>query len=558
MHVLKQKAKALNRLGRSLGNPVGQPRPLDDRVCVQEHEQGWVVSPDGLSAFELRGAILQEWLSRGGDSGDLGWPITDEIPIPGPNGSVIQHFAHGTVAWDASNGACKTHTDAEIDRGPKSILESLRRLQFRLFRVALWVAAGIGTILLSGGLLWLANGLFDFATRLRQALGSTAPSHGPDWIMIGLLAAVFAAPVVLGAVALLWYQRHWGRRMRRTWAGVDGFSPVARFRAAQARTTEWQARYLLTLARTGHWSLLPAARNAIEQGGSPKALREFSESVLGQIRREAFLRATTLGLIVGVSRRPWLDTVSIAAGALEIQLALLTLLGKRPSPRAWRLMLERSLGSVAINTFLNREESFMVSLAIKRAAMGLSLGADLAAGLGEQVETLDLTEFVDELDELGGTVASLLKSGASIAFGAGANGARLLSRLVDSYGDEILEGVVAGTLLFHHGMQIAAETLAVDERHLAELQLRESFSTALKDVASFACRLVRDQILLRRRALKERRINLMKIWRRRRDRGSDELEQPEDDDLAQREEVLAVARKRGLFGRLMNRIFGQT
>ena len=52
---------------------------------------------------------------------------------------------------------------------------------------------------------------------------------------------------------------------------------------------------------------------------------------------------------MGISRNRAVDLFSIAAAALELQLHVLTRLGKRPSLAAWRQMLARGI-NVAVGT----------------------------------------------------------------------------------------------------------------------------------------------------------------------------------------------------------------
>jgi hypothetical protein len=61
-------------------------------------------------------------------------------------------------------------------------------------------------------------------------------------------------------------------------------------------------------------------------------------------------RAVTAGLVIGLNRSPLIDTLSIAASAFELQLHVLTQLGKRPSARTSIEMLKRTSASLFINS----------------------------------------------------------------------------------------------------------------------------------------------------------------------------------------------------------------
>src|SRR5207302_818004 len=74
-----------------------------------------------------------------------------------------------------------------------------------------------------------------------------------------------------------------------------------------------------------------------------------------------------------------------AAAALEIQLHVLTRLGKRPSLALWNQMLTRTMSSLFVNAYLNQSESLALKIAIKKMGMGLELASDMidhAASMG--------------------------------------------------------------------------------------------------------------------------------------------------------------------------------
>jgi hypothetical protein len=67
--------------------------------------------------------------------------------------------------------------------------------------------------------------------------------------------------------------------------------------------------------------------------------------MLRKLEKDISKRAVTLGLVVGVSRNRFVDFFTISAAALELQLEILTRLGKRPSWATWRQMLTRTASS---------------------------------------------------------------------------------------------------------------------------------------------------------------------------------------------------------------------
>lgn len=79
--------------------------------AVQAFENGILYIRNGFPATLVGGVIGQRWALEGFEKGDLGWPLTDELP----NGNgVIQYFENGSLSWDPS-GAVKKIGDAAKD-----------------------------------------------------------------------------------------------------------------------------------------------------------------------------------------------------------------------------------------------------------------------------------------------------------------------------------------------------------------------------------------------------------------------------------------------------------
>ena len=105
-------------------------------------------------------------------------------------------------------------------------------------------------------------------------------------------------------------------------------------------------------------------------------------------------RAIVVGRIISVSQHRLVDLLTIFVGTLEMQLHVLTRLGKQPSLAAWRLLLARCGASLFVNTYLSRQDAVWVTLAIKKAAMGFQAAGDVA---GEAADALDAGDL--DLDE---------------------------------------------------------------------------------------------------------------------------------------------------------------
>src|SRR5581483_6326087 len=123
-----------------------------------------------------------------------------------------------------------------------------------------------------------------------------------------------------------WYNRIWYRRLRAVW-------PNSRDRARYSRWHDLPAR-----ANPTHRD----ARAGYLESTHPKETYEAqAEWVLLELERDIAERALTTGLAVGISRNRYFDMLTIFAAALELQLHVLSRLGKRPSWHAWKLLIQR-------------------------------------------------------------------------------------------------------------------------------------------------------------------------------------------------------------------------
>jgi len=83
--------------------------------------------------------------------------------------------------------------------------------------------------------------------------------------------------------------------------------------------------YLQALVAVPEWdgtALVPAS-------GSRQSYEDASASLLRSIEVDIAKRAVTAGLVIGLNRNPLIDTLTILGSALELQLHVLTRLGKR-------------------------------------------------------------------------------------------------------------------------------------------------------------------------------------------------------------------------------------
>ena len=82
---------------------------------------------------------------------------------------------------------------------------------------------------------------------------------------------------------------------------------------------------------------------------------------------------------------------------------------------------------------------------------------------------------------------------------------RYIGQAIESIGDELLQGVLAGGALYFHGMALAAECLALDQRHRGSAAMARTFRDGVNAVSKTAGAILREQIKSRSTAYRERR-----------------------------------------------------
>jgi uncharacterized protein with LGFP repeats len=96
---------ALRTSGVDLGGAQGavtcdQPRS----GCKQVFDGGTIFWSPGAGAHVVRGALLADYLNRGGPGGVLGYPLTDDAQTPGANG-YWNNFQYGALLWSAGTSS---------------------------------------------------------------------------------------------------------------------------------------------------------------------------------------------------------------------------------------------------------------------------------------------------------------------------------------------------------------------------------------------------------------------------------------------------------------------
>lgn len=347
------------------------------------------------------------------------------------------------------------------------------------------------------GLLWTLNAVASLVERwiaildvLRRSAGIPAPATGPDyWTLfgVGALVVVFLA---LSLAAYAMYRRSWTRGLHAAWNGHPD-PQLTRIRPLRgvAGPGELEARCAY-LAALDPAQPAPDSRAAYEAAAAAK-LREIETAIAH--------RAVTAGLVIGLNRNALLDSLTILASALELQLYVLTRLGKRPSLRTWMELARRTGASLFLNSYVTREDALYLNLAIRKAALGLEVASD---AVQSALADIDFDEVMGHVEIPGLAQAAQL---ASLTVSVGASGLRQIGNFIEHAANDLLQGVLAGGVLYYHGMALAAECLSLDEQHRRSHEMTRTVSQAMTVACAPAGRLLRDQVRRMREFLRERR-----------------------------------------------------
>jgi hypothetical protein len=115
---------------------------------------------------------------------------------------------------------------------------------------------------------------------------------------------------------------------------------------------------------------------------------------------------------------------------------------------------------------------------------------------------------VDWDEVLGGVTVpglSAVTSFATMSMSVGAFGLRHIGTFIEATANDLLQGVLAGGILYFHGMSLAADCLAVDPEHRASAQMTRTISQSMLIACAPAGRLLRDQVRRMRAFLRGRR-----------------------------------------------------
>jgi hypothetical protein len=105
MTVIDDKYNWLLANGLSLGPPIAPEQPSVDGIgAFRAYQYGTIYWQPAVGAFEVHGAILAQYISMGSEQSTLGYPISDELPLPDGSGGRYSHFQFGIIYWTPIQG----------------------------------------------------------------------------------------------------------------------------------------------------------------------------------------------------------------------------------------------------------------------------------------------------------------------------------------------------------------------------------------------------------------------------------------------------------------------
>jgi uncharacterized protein with LGFP repeats len=80
----------------------------DRKGRFRDYEYGTIIWSPETGAHEVHGAIRLKWASLNGESGILGYPLSDELGTPDGRGR-YNHFQGGSIYWTPETDAHEVH-----------------------------------------------------------------------------------------------------------------------------------------------------------------------------------------------------------------------------------------------------------------------------------------------------------------------------------------------------------------------------------------------------------------------------------------------------------------
>jgi hypothetical protein len=332
-----------------------------------------------------------------------------------------------------------------------------------------------GSLVLFGYGVFTLNYALELSSKIKNILGYKVTSGQIDMIGASVIGTFIFIPIILTLICYLKYQASWNKKAMGIWGDrslckkhsrLPSFSDL--FSVEQRSTQE---QYLIELANTTAWKAELSKGNVTDFNKT----NLLAEELLRSIEKDIAERAITTGLIIGISSSRLIDNITIIITSLEIQMHVLSKLGRKPSIGVWYELLVRAGSSLFITDYLNRNDTFALTMTTKTIAAGMSYTASILDSDAAEEINEGLFDYAEEFlnrfatgDISGAIVNSVLTTSELATNGAmsiGSEGLNLMSRLVEKHGDDLLQGVLSGGMLYYHGMSIAADSLAIDKQH---------------------------------------------------------------------------------------------
>jgi hypothetical protein len=139
----------------------------------------------------------------------------------------------------------------------------------------------------------------------------------------------------------------------------------------------------------------------------------------------------------------------------------------------------------------------------------------------QAADSLDDLDWDEIVHGMGGTVPepalhvmSAIGTVAAKGMTIGAFGLKQLSHFIEVTADDLLQGVLAGGILYYHGMALAAECLALDEEHRNSPEMNRTIGQAMSVACVPAGRVLLEQVRAMRQFLRARRKMMLESAKR--------------------------------------------
>lgn len=394
-----------------------------------------------------------------------------------------------------------------------------RKIVRRAVRLTLLAGGIAGLCLIGAYFLVVINYALDLTRKLQAILGLSSDAGTCDWLSLVVLVVILGIPILAALYLYHQYRRAWSLRVMAIWGSgrlARRHATVPGIGSGRPGAVARQERYLRDLVNTQYWRDSLTRGDGTTPDGSD--LARDAGNILAACEKDIAGRAIATGLVVGISPSRFLDQLMIVGASLEMQLHVLARLGRQPGLRVWYELLVRAGSSLFANSYLNREDAFMLSYTTKGIATGLS-------ALGDTIDSMEFEEAFDAAEnmlsrfatgDISGTIVNTaltgIEFGTEQAMSIGASGLQLMSELIEKTGDELFQGVLSGGMLYYHGMAIAADSLALDKQHRNSSAMSRSPVACMTAVARSAGQMALDYVRKRRRLLRaKKRAALNKI-----------------------------------------------